>query len=203
MDTRRKRAADDTAMIDPRVIDPGQQLVSFEGLDDAEIGQVVRVLAALRAWRETEQRVSWRSRTEMKLNETDMEALRFLVASLNNGILVTAGMLADHLRISTSSTTKMLDRLARAGHIARTPHPTDRRAVMVSITPHTHEQVRDTVGRVHADRFAAVADLTPGERDVVARFLERLAHPDDEGSRPDDEGSRPDDGDPRSDGESR
>lgn len=167
-------------MIDPRVIDPGQQLVSVEGLSDSEIDQVVRVLSALRRWRETEQRVSWQSRTEMKLNETDMEALRFLVASLNNGVLVTAGMLADHLRISTSSTTKMLDRLARAGHVTRTPHPTDRRAVTVSITPDTHEQVRDSVGRVHADRFAAVAELTPGERDVVARFLERLARGDDD-----------------------
>ncbi|MBD8012695.1 MarR family transcriptional regulator [Microbacterium sp. Re1] len=167
-------------MIDPRVIDPGQQLVSVEGLSDSEIDQVVRVLSALRRWRETEQRISWQSRTEMKLNETDMEALRFLVASLNNGVLVTAGMLADHLRISTSSTTKMLDRLARAGHVTRTPHPTDRRAVTVSITPDTHEQVRDSVGRVHADRFAAVAELTPGERDVVARFLERLARGDDD-----------------------
>lgn len=162
-------------MMDPRVIDPGEQLVSFKGMGDADIDQVVRVLAALRAWRETEQRISWQSRTEMKLNETDMEALRFLVASLNNGVVVTAGMLADHLRISTSSTTKMLDRLARAGHISRTPHPTDRRAVMVSITPHTHEQVRDSIGRVHADRFTAVAELAPAERDVVARFLERLA----------------------------
>lgn len=167
-------------MIDPRVIDPSQQLVSVEGLSDSEIDQVVRVLSALRRWRETEQRISWQSRTEMKLNETDMEALRFLVASLNNGVLVTAGMLADHLRISTSSTTKMLDRLARAGHVTRTPHPTDRRAVTVSITPDTHEQVRDSVGRVHADRFAAVAELTPGERDVVARFLERLARGDDD-----------------------
>lgn len=167
-------------MIDPRVIDPGQQLVSVEGLSDSEIDQVVRVLSALRRWRETEQRISWQTRTEMKLNETDMEALRFLLASLNNGVLVTAGMLADHLRISTSSTTKMLDRLARAGHVTRTPHPTDRRAVTVSITPDTHEQVRDSVGRVHADRFAAVAELTPGERDVVARFLERLARGDDD-----------------------
>ncbi|MGW9628538.1 MarR family winged helix-turn-helix transcriptional regulator [Microbacterium sp. NPDC055521] len=176
MTTRREGAASrGRAMIDPRVIDPGQQLVSFGGMADAEIDEVVRVLGALRTWRETEQRISWQSRTEMKLNETDMEALRFLVASLGNGIVVTAGMLADHLGISTSSTTKMLDRLATAGHISRTPHPTDRRAVMVSITPHTHEQVRDSVGRVHAERFAAVAALTSAERDVVARFLERLA----------------------------
>lgn len=173
-------AARGRAMIDPRVIDPGQQLVNFTGLDDAEIDQVVRVLAALRAWRETEQRISWQSRTEMKLNETDMEALRFLVASLNNSTLVTAGMLADHLGISTSSTTKMLDRLVKAGHVSRTPHPTDRRAVMVSITPHTHGKVRDSIGRVHADRFTAVAELTPAERDVVARFLERLARGDGE-----------------------
>jgi len=181
MHTRRKSAAArGAAMMDPRVIDPGQQLVTFDGMGDAEIEQVVRVLMAMRAWRESEQRISRRSRTEMELNETDMEALRFLVASLNNGVVVTAGMLADHLSISTSSTTKMLDRLAKAGHIARTPHPTDRRAVMVSITPDTHERVRDSVGRVHADRFTAVAELTPDDREVVARFLERLTRGADE-----------------------
>ncbi len=167
-------------MIDPRVIDPGQHLVSFAGMDDAEISQIVRVLMAMRRWRESEQRVSSRSRTEMKLNETDMEALRFLVASRNNDVIVTPGMLADHLSISTASTTKLLDRLARAGHISRAPHPTDRRAVMVSITQNTHEHVRDSVGRVHADRFTAVAELSPEEREVVIRFLERLTRGADE-----------------------
>lgn len=163
------------AMLDPRVIDPDQQLVSFTGMDDAEIGQIVRVLVGLRRWREAEQLISLRSRDEMKLNETDMRALRFLVAAKNQDVTVTPGMLSEHLQISTASTTKLLDRLAHAGHIERSPHPTDRRALMITITRRTHERVRDGVGRVHAHRFNAAAELTPEEREIVIRFLDRLS----------------------------
>lgn len=166
------------AVLDPRVIDPDQELVSFEGLGDEEIAQIVHVLAAMRNWREAEQEISFRSRNEMKLNETDMKALRFLVAAKNQGVLVTPSGLADHLHISTASTTKLLDRLEQAGHIQRGPHPTDRRALVITITQQTHEQVRDSVGRMHAHRFDVAASLTPREREVVIRFLERLGETD-------------------------
>ena len=164
-------------MLDPRIIDPDQELVSYSNLDDDEIAQIVQVLAGIRKWREAEQEISFRSRSDMKLNETDMKALRFLVASKNRGILVTPGMLAEHLRISTASTTKLLDRLEVAGHVQRAPHPTDRRALTISITQQTHEQVRDGVGRMHAHRFQVAAALTPAERETVTRFLNAQRSP--------------------------
>ncbi|HEY0258589.1 MAG TPA: MarR family transcriptional regulator [Lacisediminihabitans sp.] len=167
------------AMLDPRILDPHQELVDYSGLDEAEIAQVVRVLLGIRRWREAEQAVSFRSRNSLDLNETDMKALRFLVASKNQDVVVTPGALAEHLNISTASTTKLLDRLAAAGHIERSPHPTDRRAKMITITKQTHEQVRETIGRTHARRFDAAARLTPAERETVIRFLEDLSGSDD------------------------
>lgn len=173
----------DTAdrMIDPRVIDPGQDLVRYSDFDEGEIAQIVRLLSAIRRWRESEQRLNLESRTHMRLNETDMKALRFLVVAKNQGTIVTPGALAEHLHISTASTTKLLDRLAAAGHITRAPHPTDRRAVMVTITDKTHHRVHDTVGRRHARRFDVAAALSPTDRDVVTRFLTALADADDAG----------------------
>lgn len=162
-------------MLDPRVIDPGQELVSFAGMEPGDIAEIVQVLSGIRRWRESEQKVSFRSRSQMRLNETDMKALRFLVAAKNQNIVVTPGMLADHLHISSASTTKLLDRLAKAGHIERSPHPTDRRALSITITKQTHEQVRDGVGRMHAHRFKAAAELTSEERQTVIRFLDRLS----------------------------
>jgi DNA-binding MarR family transcriptional regulator len=171
---RDRRDVGSDGVLDPRVIDPDQELVSFEGLGDEEIAQIVHVLAAMRNWREAEQEISFRSRNEMKLNETDMKALRFLVAAKNQDVVVTPSVLADHLHISTASTTKLLDRLEQAGHIQRGPHPTDRRALVITITRQTHEQVRDSVGRMHAHRFDVAASLSSREREVVIRFLERL-----------------------------
>ncbi|MEO6828012.1 MAG: MarR family transcriptional regulator [Microbacteriaceae bacterium] len=163
------------SMLDPRVIDPGQRLVTFSGMDDDEIAQIVRVLVGIRHWRESEQQMSFKSRNYMRLNETDMRALRFLVAAQNQGIIATPGALAEHLNISTASTTKLLDRLSAGGHITRSPHPTDRRSLSIVITEHTHEQVRDTVGKMHARRFGVAARLTPDEREVVIRFLNDLS----------------------------
>jgi len=172
---------DDGFMIDPRVLDPGQELVDYSGMDDAEITQVVRVLHSIRRWRETEQRISLSSRNDMHLNENDMKALHFLVVCKNEGIIATPGTIAEHLGISSASTTKLLDRLTAAGHIERAPHPTDRRALTIVITQRTHEQVRDTVGRTHARRFDVAAALAPAERELVIRFLDALSSTGDSG----------------------
>lgn len=163
------------SMVDPRVIDPRQELVRHDDLTDEELEQVIGVLEAVRGWREAEQRLNLESRTRLQLNETDMKALRYIIASTNSDVAVTAGALAAHLHVSTASVTKLLDRLERAGHIVRRPHPTDRRAVTVEITPETHRQVRRTMGLQHARRFEVAKALTPHEREVVTRFLSELS----------------------------
>jgi len=163
------------SLTDPRVIDPRQELVRHDDLSDDELQQIIAVLEAVRDWREAEQRLSFESRTAMQLNETDMKALRYVIASSNADVAVTAGALAEHLHISTASVTKLLDRLERAGHIVRKPHPTDRRAVTVEITPETHRQVRRTMGLQHARRFEVARSLSPAEREIVTRFLTELS----------------------------
>lgn len=163
------------SMIDPRVIDPRQELVRHDDLSEKELAEIVGLLGAIRDWREAEQRLSFESRSKMRLNETDMKALRFVIASMNAGVAVTAGALAEHLHISTASTTKLLDRLEASGHVERRPHPTDRRAVTVEISPETHREVRRTMGLQHARRFEVARNLTTEERAVVARFLTDLA----------------------------
>jgi DNA-binding MarR family transcriptional regulator len=170
---------DVAAMLDPRVVDPEQRLVNIDGMDADEIAQVVRVLTAVREWREAEQRISLESRSHMKVGDTDMRALRYLIAQKNQGVIATPGALAEHLGISTASTTKLLDRLERSGHIVRSPHPSDRRALAITITQNTHEEVRDVVGRRHAGRFDAAARLTPAERETVIRFLGDLSRSDE------------------------
>lgn len=174
-DARRDAKRISASLTDPRIIDPRQELVRHDDLSEAEMAQILRLLTAMREWREADQRLSFESRTHMKLNETDMRALRYIIASMNADVPVTAGALSDHLHISTASTTKLLDRLERAGHVVRRPHPTDRRAVTVEITPETHREVRRTMGLQHARRFEVVRSLSPDDRDTVTRFLRDLS----------------------------
>ena len=162
-------------MMDPRVLDPEQELVQRAGLDDGDVDQVVGVLEALRRWREAERRMSEASRRYMKLGETDMRALRFILAMQNHGRVVTPGAIAEHLGITTASTTKLIDRLAAGEHVLRFPHPSDRRSLVIEITEDTRRVARETVGRSHARRFDAAARLTSQEREIVTRFLDDLA----------------------------
>lgn len=171
--------------MDVRLVDPGQDLVDFSALSEEAISQITHVLTAIKRWRESERAISFQSRSDMKLGENDMKALRFLVAAQHQNLVVTPGSLAEHLAISTASTTKLLDRLETGGHIERAAHPSDRRALMISITKATHEHVRDTVGRTHARRFDVAARLTASEREIVVRFLNDLSDlPDLEHSQP-------------------
>lgn len=163
------------AMHDPRVTDRDQDLISRDGLSETEVDQVVRVMESLRRWHDAAARMSAVSERYMKLNHTDMRAIRFLVAARNQGIIATPGALAGYLGISSAATTKLLDRLERGGHVTRSPHPTDRRALAIAVTERTRHDARETVGRQHARRFAAAAALAPDERDVVIRFLDALA----------------------------
>lgn len=132
-------------------------------------------MAALSRLRRAEQELSDASLKYMKLNQSDMRALHYLIVSGNRGAIATPGAISTHLNISSDSTTKLLDRLERAGHIIRKPHPTDRRALTISITPETHEAAMTTVGQQQANRFHAAARLTSAERKVVIRFLDDMA----------------------------
>ncbi|WP_426005503.1 MarR family winged helix-turn-helix transcriptional regulator [Paenarthrobacter sp. NyZ202] len=155
--------------------DPGRELVDRARLTDADIQQINQVIAALGRLRDAEQRLSEASMKYMKLNQSDMRALHYLIVSANSGVIATPGAIAAHLHISTASTTKLLDRLERAGHIVREAHPSDRRALAISITPETHEAAMRTVGLKQARRFLAAARLSPSERATVIRFLEDMA----------------------------
>ena len=90
---------------------------------------------------------------------------------------MTPGAVAEHLGITTASTTKLIDRLAAGDHVLRFPHPSDRRSLAIEVTEDTRRVARETVGRSHARRFDAAAHLTPQEREIVTRFLHDLADP--------------------------
>ncbi len=155
--------------------DPRSELVDRGSVSEADVRQVDRMMAAMGKLRDTEDQVAEASTRYMKLNKTDMQALRFLIVCENSGNLATPGEIASHLRITTASTTKLLDRLERGGHIVREPHPTDRRALVIRVMPQTRSSAMSTVGRHQAKRFKVAAERTPEEREVIISFLEDTA----------------------------
>lgn len=159
------------SVYDVNASDPRQALIDRTGMDPEDVRQISELMGALASLRDAENELSEVSRRYMRLNDTDMRALHFLIVCSHQGILATPGTISSHLKISSASTTKLLDRLERGGHIARSAHPSDRRALAISITPETHHAAMETVGRQQSKRFFAAARLTRDERDVVIRFL--------------------------------
>ena len=135
----------------------------------------MRVLHALRRFRTADRDMRRRMSEGMDMNATDVDSLRFVIARERAGEAVTPRALATYLGISTASTTKLLDRLGRSGHLRREPHPRDRRSVVVVATDHAHAEVRTRLARMHR-RMLEVAEAVPeASRPDVARFLDAMA----------------------------
>ncbi len=162
-------------MHDPRVIDAPGRLVDAGALDEEHLAGAVDVLDAMFRWQRAEARVRAASERYMRLSATDMKAVRYLIVVASGGGIATARDVAEHLGISSASTTKLLDRLEAGGHIERRPHPSDRRALALVVTEPTREAAERTIGREHARRFEVAAALSPRERTVVIEFLEALS----------------------------
>lgn len=83
--------------------------------------------------------------------------------------------LAEEVGSSAPTVTRMLTALERAGLVARTPSPEDRRGVCVSLTPAGREALRTKQEQVARKRQALYDSLTPSERSQVQRIFHRLA----------------------------
>jgi DNA-binding MarR family transcriptional regulator len=78
------------------------------------------------------------------------------------------------LMLTSSGTTKRLDRLEQAGLIARTPDPGDRRGTRITLTDAGHALL-DTAIEAHvANERRLLAALEPGEQEQLAGLLRRL-----------------------------
>ncbi|HWG00687.1 MAG TPA: MarR family transcriptional regulator [Trebonia sp.] len=112
--------------------------------------------------------------TEMVLSDIQLAAL----AALDRHEAMTPGELADHEKVQPPSMTRVIAVLEERKLVRRAPHPTDRRQVILTVTP----EGRALVTRVRRRREAWLAqrfqELTPEERAILraaAPILEKLS----------------------------
>jgi DNA-binding MarR family transcriptional regulator len=109
--------------------------------------------------------------TREAIHPTDVQAMAVLSAA---GRPLTAGELASELELSTGATTRLVDRLERVGHLARTADPGDGRRRLVSVTPTARATAGAYFGQLGARVEAVLAEFDPEERAVIDRFLADL-----------------------------
>jgi DNA-binding MarR family transcriptional regulator len=78
------------------------------------------------------------------------------------------------LMLTSSGTTKRLDRLEQAGLITRAPDPDDRRGTQIALTP-AGRQLIDAVTAAHLDNERELlSSLTAAEQQQLADLLRKL-----------------------------
>lgn len=92
----------------------------------------------------------------------------------NDGI--TAAQLASALALTPPHLAARIEKLMRRGLVEREPHPRDRRALHLRITPDGESVVDDTTARIVAAEEQALAPLSAGERLMLRELLHKAAH---------------------------
>ena len=99
-----------------------------------------------------------------------------LLEPLRDDYELTVGVIAESAGVAAPTATRMLDSLARDGHVLRRHSETDRRAVLVSLTPEGREAVAAAHEQVSAWRRRVFEALDHAEREQAAALLNRLSH---------------------------
>ncbi|WP_167736578.1 MarR family transcriptional regulator [Nocardioides sp. 1609] len=111
---------------------------------------------------------------ESAMHRTDLNGLALVMDFGLQGEPATPGRLSAAMHLSAPATSAMLDRLERQGHVTRSPHPDDRRSVVVDVTDHA----LDVGGRMFARLAAHLAPVLDGRTDeelaLIAAFLEEV-----------------------------
>ncbi len=126
------------------------------------------------------ERVDARLRAEHELPLAFFEPLFFISRSRDGSLRV--GDLAQALRITVGGTSKLVDRIERAGLIRREPDPDDRRASRVALTDAGKRKLA-AAGKTYEAELATILDaaLSPDKQHRMHNFVRRLLTAADRG----------------------
>lgn len=91
---------------------------------------------------------------------------------------MTPRELADHEKVQPPSMTRVLAHLEEQGLVARSPHPTDGRQVVLHVTEEGAAMLADERRRKEAWLARRLAELPAGEREILrkaAPIIDRLS----------------------------
>jgi DNA-binding MarR family transcriptional regulator len=142
-------------------------------LTDAGLATVLRISVS---------RLARRLRVERTLPELGQPVLSdtqfAALAALERHDTMTPGELAGHEKVQPPSMTRVIATLAGFGLVTRAPHPSDRRQVILTVTPAGRALVIGARRRRDAWLAKRLQELTPAERGILrsaAPILEKLS----------------------------
>jgi DNA-binding MarR family transcriptional regulator len=88
---------------------------------------------------------------------------------------LSSGELAARTGLTTGATTRLIDRLERAGFARRVADPKDRRRVIVESVPDALGRIEDVVGPARRHLAEVLAHYTPEQRALLFDYFARAA----------------------------
>jgi DNA-binding MarR family transcriptional regulator len=140
--------------------------------DDRATGP--QVLEALRTFRTAEADARTRARTSLGVGETALAALRIVGEGEARGHGVSPKELADRLGVTAASTSALVDKLVRAGHLVRHPDPNDRRGVTLTTRGPSVRRALHAMGELETRTIRAAESMPPEALGVVIEFLHEM-----------------------------
>ena len=87
----------------------------------------------------------------------------------------TQRQIADRLHVTPRNITKLVDALEQTGFVTRTSHDTDRRAVLVRLTPKGERAAKRMESEANALADDLFGNLPPEDVAAVIRVLDHIA----------------------------
>lgn len=150
---------------------PEQPASYWYGDDDA---RSTSVMEAMRAYRAAEVAMRRRTQQAMDMGENELLVLRFLARARQHGESVTPAVLSRYLGITSASTTALIDRLEKTGHVTRAPNPLDRRSVIIASSEKSDDEIRQTLSAMHERMMGVVRGMSATDRETVIGFLDAM-----------------------------
>jgi len=87
---------------------------------------------------------------------------------------ISPNQIADRLILSRASVTSLLDSLEKRGYVVRQPHQSDRRMLLVKLTPKGHQVANDFRPVVHRQEKTWLGALNENQQEQLISSLHLL-----------------------------
>lgn len=87
---------------------------------------------------------------------------------------IRQAVLAEHLEVKPITLGRLIDRMEAAGWVSRRDDPTDRRAVLLFLTPKVQPILAELQARAAEAREALLEGVPAADRQILAKTLEHM-----------------------------
>lgn len=152
------------------------------GDSGGDSGSPLDVIGALTRMEAADAALRHRLRDHLHVSGSDVVLLQFVGRAEAGGRTVRVADLVRHLGLSSPAVTATTQRLERAGHLERSPHPEDRRSRLIRLTASTRAAFTAALDHTNEQLHELLASFSDDDRARFVHVIERVTTALDDGA---------------------